>query len=487
MLWFVLAALVAGITQRLHAGFFVLSVVGARACLQPARGTWALAAGFAACAFLFGFLHTRALDADIVCMSRWTRSPQRIALTGWVCGFPRSSFYGTSFLFATRCDGKPTRVLVYAARFNVNYGDSLRLEAVPARQRGHGRLRGLGAAAVVRVRNGGLHRLPGHNGGLVRRHVFWPAHRGARGRLQRALGRNSGLPIALVLGERGLYERGLDRRIRRLGISHLFALSGLHLGIIVGWVLLGVGRAGLGRTTRAVALGVALVVYTGFVGEIESLRRASAMALLFVLARASDRRVTAWDALTTAFFLLLSITPGAVFSVAFQLSFSATAAIILVSKQVQHLYNSVVHGRRSSFARRFAGAAVAGIVASAAIQVIVVPLQIHYFGRISAVGPAATMLFLPAVLAVIVTGLMAAILAPVPAVGAAVVFCADIVAHVCALALHRASELAPPLFAVTPPNPWLWGAAILWWHLRRRRPGYALGGAAVMMILAFFC
>jgi len=202
------------------------------------------------------------------------------------------------------------------------------------------------------------------------------------------------LTRALTLGERNAL--GDDRAaFQRAGLAHLLALSGLHVGILVGFfLLLGVP---LGRWRYLLAL-VLLLGYLGLVGSSPSLVRATIMAGVWLLARASGRSDTplpALLALSLAFHLLLA--PYSIWSLSLWLSYLAVAGILLFVPPRRRLPKLLAWARYSLYATLGA-------------QLALLPLLLHFFGYLPLFAPIANLTALP----------IAAILVPLGFVKAAI-------------------------------------------------------------------
>jgi ComEC/Rec2-related protein len=407
VVWSLSAALIAGVTQRPGVGVVFVLIVIAVARGPRAR---AVAGVAAALCVLYGLVVVRGLDNDRACFLDAASSGATLGLEGVVASFPRTYPYGTEFSFDTRVGGRRVRLRLRATRFDIHYGDRLRARAryVRTRTPTHA-LYAEGQVGVVRAGYGDIDVDAGEGGA---RRALWLAHRHARVALSRHLGSRSGLPLALLIGERGFVDRRARDAFARLGASHLLALSGMHLGIVAGlaWSLLGV--AGGRRRSMLAVLASVLAFYVGVVGEVHSLRRALVMAVVLIAARLLERPPSPTRALGLALFLLLSIAPASAYSVGFQLSFAATFAVILV---VTHLPRPAYRGR---IARAWSNVVIAP-VASAGVLVFVAPMQLGYFGALSVMSPLATIAFLPPVAVLLVGSALFAATAGVPAVGPA--------------------------------------------------------------------
>lgn len=129
-----------------------------------------------------------------------------------------------------------------------------------------------------------------------------------------------------------------DKRITfaSAGLSHVLALSGLHVGLIAMVVSLGLWplyRIGNRRAVEIVTI-VVLWLYAGISGFSPSVTRAVIMATVYLVGRISQQKSSPLNSLCLAALLILLFDPGALTSVGFQLSFAAVLAIILFSESL---------------------------------------------------------------------------------------------------------------------------------------------------------
>ena len=139
--------------------------------------------------------------------------------------------------------------------------------------------------------------------------------------------KNGATASAMVLGR----KKGMDSEVKALyqgaGISHLLAISGLHLSLI------GAGLFGLLKKVRlpvALSAGIStwiLIVYAQLTGMGISTRRALVMFLLFLAAGLLKRTPDLPTSLAVAALLLLVPKPQRILDAGFQLSFSAVLGI----------------------------------------------------------------------------------------------------------------------------------------------------------------
>lgn len=210
--------------------------------------------------------------------------------------------------------------------------------------------------------------------------------------------RRGSLLAGLTIGDTSGMDPRTEENLRRAGLSHLVAVSGSNVAIVVGAIALLVRR--LGRTPSFAASACALLLYISVVGPEPSVLRAGAMGAIALIAVASGRRAEPLAALALAVVMVLLLRPGMVWSVGLHLSVAATLGLILWSEPL---------GRALPVPRSVALVAAATIAA----QTAVAPVLIGVFGQLSIAGPVANLLAVPAVPAATILGLSAGVVATV--------------------------------------------------------------------------
>lgn len=140
---------------------------------------------------------------------------------------------------------------------------------------------------------------------------------------------------ATLLGDRsGLSEETLAL-FRQTGISHLLAISGLHLGILCcPWFV--AGRLGLCRMRLCLVMAIIFVwLYCWFVGFRPPVTRAAVLISVFSIAKLNGREPIAWNSLSLAALIVVALNPSYLFDTGAQLSFVAVATLIQCQQQIQ--------------------------------------------------------------------------------------------------------------------------------------------------------
>lgn len=169
---------------------------------------------------------------------------------------------------------------------------------------------------------------------------------------------------ALVLGDDSQLPEETVELFQRWNLSHLLAISGLHVGLIVG--LLYFLLIKLNILTREKAQWVIiffLPLYALIAGGEPSVWRASSMVLLFLLINKVQYKFSVTDVLSIVFILLILLDKYIIYSIGFQLSFSVTMGLLLSKKWLAQTNVSFFSIFKISFLS----------------QMVILPLQLLYF------------------------------------------------------------------------------------------------------------
>lgn len=141
------------------------------------------------------------------------------------------------------------------------------------------------------------------------------------------------LAAALIFGEREYINPDLNEAYQRLGIVHLLAISGLHVGMLTG-ILYYIGlRMNVTHEKMTTSLIIFLPVYAILTGSSPSVIRACLMLelLLVVKKLKIGQTVPPIDTISFVAFTYLLFQPYVIYNIGFQLSFSVTFSLILAA------------------------------------------------------------------------------------------------------------------------------------------------------------
>ncbi len=188
----------------------------------------------------------------------------------------------------------------------------------------------------------------------------------------------------LVVGAKQSLGKSLLDDFRRVGLIHTVVLSGYNVTIVADFMMKLFSF--LPRVFGLSFGAVSIVLFAIMTGASATVVRASIMALLVVVARATGRAYDIKRALFIAgFFMVLQNPAILVFDVSFQLSFLSTVGLIYVSPLIERLFYLIPEKLN-----------LRSIVASTvSTQLFVLPLLLYTVGVLSIVGVVVNILVLP--------------------------------------------------------------------------------------------
>ena len=204
-------------------------------------------------------------------------------------------------------------------------------------------------------------------------------------KIQLVYGQKSYLAEALLTGNRDNLDPALKEQFRRAGVSHVLALSGMHLGIIALFVFFIVRRVS-GPRLSIIAVNVVNVLYLLMAGISPSLLRAVIMFFLVSLGKLMGAKVNLMRVLVFTFSLSLMVFPDYFFSISFQLSFLALAGILIFTVPIA-----------DSLERVMPGFLAIGIACSLAAVVMTAPVSFYTFSVVYPAGIITSMVISPVV------------------------------------------------------------------------------------------
>jgi len=206
------------------------------------------------------------------------------------------------------------------------------------------------------------------------------------------------LLAALVLGAREEGYDDVDASFRRLGLSHVLAISGLHVTLLAGALILLVRTTGDRPWIESLALALAVGLIILVVPARSPILRAAIIVIALRAGRLAGRR---WDALNMLGWAMCAVIiwrPTELWNPGFQLSFGIVGALVWLTRPVcdQILGPPADPDHRTPAMRAFRGAVemiVAGIIAT----LVSAPAIAAHFDTFSPAAPVLTILVLPLV------------------------------------------------------------------------------------------
>ncbi len=178
---------------------------------------------------------------------------------------------------------------------------------------------------------------------------------------------------ALLLGQRSELSKDAYHNFIDAGVVHVLAVSGLHIGILLYFLLLmfkPLTYLPKGKTIRTVLVISLLWAYAFLVGMSPSILRAVTMFSFLSLGLFFNRKVLTLNMLCLSAVVLLLYNPNFILDVGFQLSYSAVLAILLFQKKIYQIFSPKYKVTRYLWQ-------ISSVTLSA--QLGVLPLSLFYF------------------------------------------------------------------------------------------------------------
>lgn len=219
-------------------------------------------------------------------------------------------------------------------------------------------------------------------------------------------GAEGGIAAALVTGERTGIPDEAEEWLRGTGLAHVLSISGLHMAIVAGFAMLLVRSLfalvpalALRFPIKKFAAAAALVVaafYLALSGANIATQRAFIMLAIMLTAVLLDRPALTLRNVSIAAIVVIALTPHAVMTASFQMSFAATVALIggyaaLSRRQARSPVRPGHRGWGHRILLAFAAIAMTSLIAGAATA----PYAAYHFHRLAAFGLVANVLTMP--------------------------------------------------------------------------------------------
>jgi len=213
---------------------------------------------------------------------------------------------------------------------------------------------------------------------------------GVQSRLERLFPRMAALAVALVWARKDGLTPEIRESFARAGTAHLLAISGFHVGVVAGVLLLCLSLLGLPHPLRFLLASLGVWIYAFAIGVPDAAFRAALLLSILALGRTANRAVAPLGALATAFLGFLVFDPGALLRPGFQLSFAGALGLVVGYRPLSRWIFSRSGGRIPRYLCQ-------GIAAGVAATLATLPLVAWHFGRVSLVGIPLTLLVTPLV------------------------------------------------------------------------------------------
>ena len=210
------------------------------------------------------------------------------------------------------------------------------------------------------------------------------------------------LVAGLTIGERTMLSEQVSLQMKTLSLTHLVAVSGANLAIILGAVYFLSAALGAGRSFRFASALVVMVGYVLLVGPESSVIRAATMAIFVMVGLWLGRGSTPLNSLSLAIIFLLVVDPALATDIGFALSAFATAGLLLLAEPIFEYLR-----------QRMPDFLALGIAASSSAQLFTTPVLLLLQPSLPLYSVLANLLVEPVVAPVTILGILGVVVASI--------------------------------------------------------------------------
>lgn len=218
--------------------------------------------------------------------------------------------------------------------------------------------------------------------------------------------------LSLLIGDRSDLRDDTETAFIRSGTMHILAISGLHIGVLAGFVWILCRALQLRSLTASLCVLIAILGYAAIAESRPPVMQAVLLGGILVLGRATGRQTGGMQSLAFSALVLLLVRPSDLFDIGAQLSFVAVAVIILVSPWIaertqESFTDSVLAGERSWVMRTLSATGrwlLAGYLLTGAVWLVTVPITMRSFHLVAPAGLVVNALITPFSTLVLISG-----------------------------------------------------------------------------------
>ena len=187
---------------------------------------------------------------------------------------------------------------------------------------------------------------------------------------------------AILLGDNTRIKKDLKDKIRYIGLSHIFAMSGLHIALVIAIFYFIFKKTIKNKKLIEVLLLISITLYYISVKESPSFTRAYIMAIVYLLGKLFYEKVDLGKTLFISAIVSILINSTVIFSVSFQLSYGAMIAIIYIFPYIRKINYKKLK-------------ILDYILFTITIQIFLMPITVYYFNTIQFLSVISNLILLP--------------------------------------------------------------------------------------------
>lgn len=226
--------------------------------------------------------------------------------------------------------------------------------------------------------------------------------------------------IAIMLGDKTALSQTFYDDVKTAGVSHVMAVSGLHLSVVMGLLFLVIERLVKNRYLRFVLICFSIAFICAICSFTPSVIRAGVMFVMFAVPPLFKRDTDRLSVLCLSVVLIVISSPLIILSISFQMSVAAVFALMIVAAEYIDLLKRKTHLKSGLV---FAVAEILAI--SLFAQIFTAPFSVYTFRCVSLIAPITNLFVSFAVALVLQLGIISYLLSFLPVVSGYLLFLTD--------------------------------------------------------------
>ncbi len=209
---------------------------------------------------------------------------------------------------------------------------------------------------------------------------------------------------AIVIGDKSGLKRDVKYIFSDSGTSHIMAVSGIHISVIIGFMAVFLGKVNSVR--RLILISGILLLYNAIVCGGASILRATLLYILIVTSSFIDKKADIINMLSIIASVLIIKNKYIIYNISFQLSFLSLASIVIFNKYIKYLIvgKSIISDRTITSGIREI------IFTSISANIFTIPIVIYYFKETSLVSVIGNIIAVPIVGMIIILDILSVII-----------------------------------------------------------------------------
>ena len=185
---------------------------------------------------------------------------------------------------------------------------------------------------------------------------------------------------SIILGDKSMLDGDFYDLVKASGVSHIMAVSGLHLSVILSFLFLVFSRLLFNKYIRFLFSSVSIFLIAAICGFTPSVIRAGLMFLIIAFAALISRDTDVLSVISFAVLIILSVSPLLLFNISFQMSVLSIIAVMYVTP----FYYKMLFRYIPDYT--VLKAFISAVLVSLFAHIFTMPVAIYNFGTVSLIS-----------------------------------------------------------------------------------------------------